>query len=40
MTSYEALVQRPSDLIKSEEKRERFNLKVSGEVGVEANIDI
>jgi hypothetical protein len=38
MPSYEAWVQIPSGLIKSEEKHDRFNLKKSREVGIEANI--
>ncbi len=39
MPSEEAWVQRPSGLIKSEEKRKIFNLKVRREVGVEVNVD-
>ncbi len=39
MPNWDAWVERPSSLIKSEEKRERFNLKMSKEVSAEVNID-
>ncbi len=39
MPTQEAWVQIPSGLIKSEEKHDRFNLKKTREVGIEANID-
>ncbi len=38
MPSLKGWVQRQSGLIKSEEKREQFNLKVSRELGIEAVI--
>ncbi len=38
MPSLEAWAPRPNGLIKSEEKRRQFNLKVSRELGIEAVI--